>query len=76
MKPLNINQICLLYYPEQEKNPEFWNTMAQRTLKTALSVQNLNKNKAKNLILFLGDGKSLKYFLIFIRGKKIWMFFQ
>ncbi|XP_037534502.1 alkaline phosphatase, tissue-nonspecific isozyme [Nematolebias whitei] len=56
MKLLNINQICLLYYPEQEKNPEFWNTMAQRTLKTALSVQYLNKNKAKNLILFLGDG--------------------
>lgn len=43
-------------FPEQEKDPKFWNTWAQRTLKEALTMQNLNKNKAKNLILFLGDG--------------------
>ncbi|XP_017264389.1 alkaline phosphatase-like [Kryptolebias marmoratus] len=43
-------------FPEQEKDPKFWNTMAQQTLKSALTVQNLNKNTAKNLILFLGDG--------------------
>ncbi|XP_041837065.1 alkaline phosphatase, tissue-nonspecific isozyme [Melanotaenia boesemani] len=42
--------------PEQEKDPKFWNTWAQQTLKNALNMQNLNKNKAKNLILFLGDG--------------------
>ncbi|KAM6947380.1 alkaline phosphatase, tissue-nonspecific isozyme isoform 1-T3 [Lycodopsis pacificus] len=43
-------------FPEQEKDPKFWNTWAQRTLKSALTLQNLNLNKAKNLILFLGDG--------------------
>lgn len=43
-------------FPEQEKDPKFWNTFAQRTLKNALTLQNLNRNKAKNLILFLGDG--------------------
>lgn len=43
--------------PEQEKNPTFWNEWAQKTLKEALSMQELNKNKAKNLILFLGDGE-------------------
>ncbi|XP_023125555.1 alkaline phosphatase, tissue-nonspecific isozyme [Amphiprion ocellaris] len=43
-------------FPEQEKDPKFWNTWAQRTLKNALTLQNLNKNKAKNLIFFLGDG--------------------
>ncbi|XP_039861810.1 alkaline phosphatase, tissue-nonspecific isozyme [Simochromis diagramma] len=43
-------------FPEQEKDPKFWNTWAQRTLKNALTLQELNKNKAKNLILFLGDG--------------------
>ncbi|XP_070758478.1 LOW QUALITY PROTEIN: alkaline phosphatase, tissue-nonspecific isozyme [Enoplosus armatus] len=43
-------------FPEQEKDPKFWNAWAQRTLKNALTLQNLNKNKAKNLILFLGDG--------------------
>lgn len=43
-------------FPEQEKDPKFWNAWAQRTLKNALTLQELNKNKAKNLILFLGDG--------------------
>uniref|UniRef100_A0A8P4KCT0 Alkaline phosphatase n=1 Tax=Dicentrarchus labrax TaxID=13489 RepID=A0A8P4KCT0_DICLA len=43
-------------FPEQEKDPKFWNTWAQKTLKNALTLQNLNTNKAKNLILFLGDG--------------------
>ncbi|KAI5093490.1 alkaline phosphatase, tissue-nonspecific isozyme isoform X2 [Silurus meridionalis] len=40
---------------EQEKNPEFWNSWAQRTLVNALREE-LNTNYAKNLILFLGDG--------------------
>lgn len=43
-------------FPEKEKDPKFWNAWAQRTLKNALTLQNLNKNRAKNLILFLGDG--------------------
>ncbi|KAM7401726.1 hypothetical protein PAMP_017021 [Pampus punctatissimus] len=43
-------------FPDQEKDPKFWNVWAQRTLKNALTLQNLNKNKAQNLILFLGDG--------------------
>ncbi|KAM3621302.1 uncharacterized protein V6R79_009243 [Siganus canaliculatus] len=41
---------------EKEKDPKFWNNWAQRTLKNALMLQRLNTNKAKNLILFLGDG--------------------
>ncbi|XP_048879840.1 alkaline phosphatase, tissue-nonspecific isozyme [Brienomyrus brachyistius] len=43
-------------FPEEEKNPSFWNDWAQRTLAQALNRQELNKNIAKNLILFLGDG--------------------
>ncbi|XP_034541018.1 alkaline phosphatase, tissue-nonspecific isozyme isoform X1 [Notolabrus celidotus] len=43
-------------FPEQEKEPKFWNTWAQKTLKNALTLQTLNQNQAKNLILFLGDG--------------------
>ncbi|XP_015230834.1 PREDICTED: alkaline phosphatase, tissue-nonspecific isozyme isoform X2 [Cyprinodon variegatus] len=42
--------------PEQEKDPKYWNNWAQQTLKNALKLQSLNINKAKNLILFLGDG--------------------
>ncbi|CAJ1050149.1 alkaline phosphatase%2C tissue-nonspecific isozyme isoform X2 [Xyrichtys novacula] len=45
-----------LGFPEQEKDPKFWNAWAQRTLKDALGLQRLNQNQAKNLILFLGDG--------------------
>ncbi|XP_051967673.1 alkaline phosphatase-like [Xyrauchen texanus] len=52
---------CLVWvgmgkFPEQEKNPAFWNEQAQRSIKNALNLQNLNKNIAKNIILFLGDG--------------------
>ncbi|KAL4601464.1 alkaline phosphatase-like isoform X1 [Arapaima gigas] len=43
-------------FSEVEKDPAFWHSWAQRTLRTALSLQDLNKNIAKNLILFLGDG--------------------
>ncbi|XP_035236739.1 alkaline phosphatase, tissue-nonspecific isozyme [Anguilla anguilla] len=46
-------------FPEQEKNPAFWNSMAQHTLTDALSLQELNQNIAKNLILFLGDGMGI-----------------
>uniref|UniRef100_A0A8C8LZF0 Alkaline phosphatase n=1 Tax=Oncorhynchus tshawytscha TaxID=74940 RepID=A0A8C8LZF0_ONCTS len=40
-------------------NPLFWNTWAQHTLKNALTLQKLNQNTAKNLILFLGDGMGI-----------------
>ncbi|KAF7644474.1 hypothetical protein LDENG_00221500, partial [Lucifuga dentata] len=43
----------------QEKDPKFWHAWAQLTLKNALTLQNLNTNKAKNLILFLGDGMGI-----------------
>uniref|UniRef100_A0AAZ3QYD5 Alkaline phosphatase n=1 Tax=Oncorhynchus tshawytscha TaxID=74940 RepID=A0AAZ3QYD5_ONCTS len=46
-------------FPDQEKDPLFWNTWAQRTLKNALILQKLNQNTAKNLILFLGDGMGI-----------------
>lgn len=43
-------------FPEQEKRPDYWRDFAQRSLKDALKLQELNKNIAKNIILFLGDG--------------------
>ncbi|KAJ7998641.1 hypothetical protein DPEC_G00206990 [Dallia pectoralis] len=46
-------------FPEQEKDPRFWNAWAQRTLENALKLQQLNQNTAKNLILFLGDGMGI-----------------
>ncbi|TNN28337.1 Alkaline phosphatase [Liparis tanakae] len=49
-------------FPEQEKEPKFWNAWAQRTLKNALNLEKLNRNTAKNLILFLGDGETQRLF--------------
>ncbi|XP_039611642.1 alkaline phosphatase, tissue-nonspecific isozyme [Polypterus senegalus] len=43
-------------FPEKEKDPKYWHDFAQKTLKKALTLQKLNTNIAKNIILFLGDG--------------------
>ncbi|CAB1353632.1 unnamed protein product [Coregonus sp. 'balchen'] len=51
--------IVYLRVADQEKDPLFWNTWAQRTLKNALTLQKLNQNTAKNLIQFLGDGMGI-----------------
>uniref|UniRef100_A0A8C5SC46 Alkaline phosphatase n=1 Tax=Laticauda laticaudata TaxID=8630 RepID=A0A8C5SC46_LATLA len=45
--------------PEKEKDPQFWRLQAQKTLKRALTLQKLNTNVAKNVILFLGDGMGI-----------------
>ena len=45
--------------PEEEKNPEFWRNLARQELLDGLKKQNLNTNRAKNVIFFLGDGMSL-----------------
>lgn len=67
MTQLWINEKpCLFSCAEQEKDPKFWNTWAQRTLKNALKLQNLNQNKAKNLIFFLGDGRPQRSY-VYIR---------
>ncbi|KAM7345784.1 membrane-bound alkaline phosphatase-like [Cochliomyia hominivorax] len=47
------------YVPEEEKDPEFWRNLARQELEVNLGKQQLNMNKAKNIIFFLGDGMSL-----------------
>lgn len=44
--------------PSEEKSSEFWLDRGQKTLKEKLN-QKLNMNKAKNLIIFIGDGMGL-----------------
>ena len=46
----------------EDKNPQKWYKNAQEHLNRILN-RKLNKNKAKNIILFMGDGK---YILLFI----------
>lgn len=47
------------YTPEEEKNPEFWRSMACEEVLRNVQNQQLNLNRAKNIILFLGDGMSI-----------------
>lgn len=44
------------YY--DETSPTFWTSRAQSTLKNQL-LKETNKNVAKNVIFFLGDGMSI-----------------
>lgn len=48
---------CLLQAAELDKEPEYWNAQARGTLEAALRLQP-QAHRAKNLILFLGDGKA------------------
>lgn len=45
--------------PTLEKDSDYWGNLAQNTLKVQLQKNVLNKNVAKNIIMFLGDGMSI-----------------
>ncbi|XP_017079427.1 membrane-bound alkaline phosphatase [Drosophila eugracilis] len=45
--------------PEEEKNAQFWYDLAYEEIAKRLEQPQLDKRKAKNVILFLGDGMSL-----------------
>ncbi|XP_075150220.1 membrane-bound alkaline phosphatase-like [Haematobia irritans] len=45
--------------PEKDKNPEYWRSIAKDQVLRNIQRQQLNMNKAKNIIMFMGDGMSL-----------------
>lgn len=45
--------------PTIERDGDYWNNNAQDILRRQLQKNTLNKNIAKNIILFLGDGMSI-----------------
>lgn len=45
--------------PPLEKDGDYWNNVGQDILKSQLHKNVLNKNVAKNIIMFLGDGLSI-----------------
>ncbi len=45
--------------PTLEKDGDYWGNLGQDTLKVQLQKNMLNKNVAKNIIMFLGDGMSI-----------------
>ncbi|XP_056303211.1 intestinal-type alkaline phosphatase [Danio aesculapii] len=49
---------CFSVVPEEEKHPNFWYVKAKDSLHTSLSMTP-NTHRAKNLILFLGDGMGI-----------------
>lgn len=53
MPPITFNA------PDLEKDGDFWQNSAQDKLKIQLQKNMLNKNIARNIIMFLGDGMSL-----------------
>ncbi|XP_061386482.1 membrane-bound alkaline phosphatase-like [Musca vetustissima] len=59
--------------PDAERRPEFWRGLARQELVRNVWKQNLNVNKAKNIIMFLGDGMSLSTVAAarILKGQKI-----
>ncbi|XP_061594470.1 intestinal-type alkaline phosphatase [Cololabis saira] len=53
-----ISVQCTLCISDEELTPSYWNNKAKQALHSALSVQR-SERKAKNLILFLGDGMGI-----------------
>ncbi|XP_052445281.1 intestinal-type alkaline phosphatase-like isoform X1 [Carassius gibelio] len=49
---------CFSVIPEEEQNPDFWYVKGKEALHTSLSMKP-NLHRAKNLILFLGDGMGI-----------------
>lgn len=47
------------FTPKVEKQAEYWHSVGQMELLKNLQRKELNLNKAKNVILFLGDGMSV-----------------
>lgn len=45
--------------PTLEKDGDYWGNLGQDTLRVQLQKNVLNKNVAKNVIMFLGDGMSI-----------------
>ncbi|KAM4016694.1 LOW QUALITY PROTEIN: alkaline phosphatase, tissue-nonspecific isozyme [Anomaloglossus baeobatrachus] len=53
---LLLNTVLAQNFPDEEKDPEYWRSQAQETLRKALELQRLNIRIANNVIMFLGDG--------------------
>lgn len=45
--------------PSEESSKVFWHENGMSTLQRQLQLDILNRNQAKNVILFIGDGMSL-----------------
>lgn len=58
---------------EHEKEPSYWDAQARATLDAALKLRPRD-HRAKNLILFLGDGKVTLLLWNLILNKPYWLY--
>lgn len=59
-----VFNLCVFISPEtdtRELRADFWNNKGRQALFTAMNVQP-NTKKAKNMILFIGDGESEQFY--------------
>jgi hypothetical protein len=49
-----LNDVCI----KDELDPEYWNKLSENSLREALNQQEIHK-KAKNVVIFLGDGMGI-----------------
>ncbi|XP_037951681.1 membrane-bound alkaline phosphatase-like [Teleopsis dalmanni] len=56
---LRMNMALNKYTPPEEMSSSFWYDNAHEEVQKRLNAQKLNLKKAKNVIMFLGDGMSL-----------------
>jgi len=45
----------LFFCSDEEETPKYWLDLGKEELDAALKLENLNKNVAKNIIIFLGE---------------------
>lgn len=50
--------------PSEESDKNFWYENTLSTLQRQLKLDQLNKNVAKNVILFIGDGMSISTLMV------------
>lgn len=65
--------------PVLEKDSDFWNNNAESFLKQQLNKNHLNKNVAKNVIYFLGDGMGISTIMasrVFKGGEELELSFE
>ncbi len=51
-----VHGVVFVLLAEWEREPEYWNHQARRTLQAALTLP-LRAHRAKNILLFIGDGE-------------------
>lgn len=64
MPPWNLPNPERAVGPSEESSKNFWYETSQSILQRQLKLNQLNRNIAKNMILFIGDGMSIQTLMV------------